>query len=453
MNVMENKQENKMGYAPIGKLLITMSLPTIFSMLINSLYNVVDGIFVAKIGEKALTAVSLALPLQFLIISFSVGTGIGINSLMSRKLGEKSYDEVNDVATHGFFLIALNYLLFLIIGLFFTKPFFRIFTSDPEVFKQGVEYTSIVLLLSFGSITSITCEKIIQATGNMTYPMLFQLIGAIINIILDPIFIFGKFGFPVMGVKGAALATVAGQIISMIYAVIIINTKDFGFKLKLKGFRFEKDVLKQIYAVGLPSIVMQSISSFLTIALNTILIKFSDAAVSVFGVYSKLQSFVFMPIFGLNQGLMPLFGYNFGARNKKRLMDTLKMGMGIACSIMLVGTIGFWLFTDDLLLMFSATDIMLEVGIPALRIISSCFVLAGVGIISSTLFQAVGYGKLSLLISLIRQVIIILPLAYLGAKFFGVTAVWYAFPFAEGIAMIISVIMVIRIYETKIKNL
>ena len=450
---MEEKKENKMGTAPIGKLLVTMSLPTIFSMLINSLYNVVDGIFVAKIGEKALTAVSLALPLQFLIISFSVGTGIGINSLMSRKLGEKSYDEVNDAATHGFFLIAVNYLLFFILGLLFIKPFFGMFTDDAEVFRQGVEYTSIVLLLSFGSITSITCEKIIQATGNMNYPMLFQLIGAVINIILDPILIFGKLGFPAMGVKGAAIATVAGQIISMIYALFIINTKDFGFKLKLKNFRFKKEILKQIYAVGLPSIVMQSISSFLTIALNSILIKFSDAAVAVFGIYSKLQSFVFMPIFGLNQGLMPLFGYNFGAKNKKRLMDTLKIGMGIAVSIMFVGTLGFWIFTEELLGMFSATDIMIEVGVPALRVISSCFVLAGVGIISSTLFQAVGYGNLSLFVSLIRQVIIILPLAYFGAKFFGVNAVWYAFPIAEGIAMIISVIMVIKIYEKRIKNM
>ncbi len=446
-------QENKMGTEPIGKLLLKMSLPTIFSMLINSLYNVVDGIFVAKIGEKALTAVSLALPLQFLIISFSVGTGIGVNSLISRKLGEKDQEGVDSAATHGFFLGIVNYLIFFLLGMFFTKPFFKMFTSDPEVFKYGVDYTSIVLLFSFGVIMSISCEKTIQGTGNMNYPMVFQLIGAVANLILDPILIFGMFGIPAMGVKGAAIATVMGQIMSMIYAIFIITTKNFGFHLNLKNFRFKKDTVKQIYQVGLPSIVMQSISSFLTIALNSILIAFSDTAVSVYGIYSKLQSFVFMPIFGLNQGLMPLFGYNFGAGNKKRLIDTLKMGMGIACMIMLVGTAGFWIFADKLLLMFSATEEMLVVGIPALRIISSCFVLAGVGIISATLFQALGNGSMSLFVSLIRQLILILPLAYFGAKMFGVSAVWYAFPISEGVAMVISLLMVAKIYKTKIKSI
>ena len=450
---MAEQQENKMGTAPIGKLLLTMSLPTIFSMLINSLYNVVDGIFVAKIGEKALTAVSLALPLQFLIISFSVGTGIGVNSLISRKLGEKDYEGVDSAANHGFFLAIINYAIFLILGVFFTKPFFNMFTADPDVFKYGVDYTSIVLIMSFGVIMSINCEKTIQGTGNMNYPMLFQLIGAIVNLILDPILIFGMFGIPAMGVKGAAIATVTGQIISMLYALFVITTKDFGFHLNFKGFRVKKETVKLIYKVGFPSIVMQSISSFLTIALNSILIKFSDTAVSVYGVYSKLQSFVFMPIFGLNQGLMPLFGYNFGARNKKRLIDTLKIGMGIACGIMLVGTAGFWLFADKLLIMFSATDEMLRVGIPALRIISSCFVLAGVGIVSSTLFQSVGNGNMSLLVSLIRQLILILPLAYIGARFFEVDAVWYAFPISEGIAMVISLIFVAKIYNTQIKNM
>ena len=448
---MADIKENKMGTAPIGKLLLSMSLPTIFSMLINSLYNVVDGIFVAKIGEKALTAVSLALPLQFLIISFSVGTGIGVNSLISRKLGEKDYDGVDSAAVHGFFLAIVNYIIFFLLGVFFTKPFFRMFTSDAEVFKYGVDYTSIVLLFSFGVIMSISCEKTIQGTGNMNYPMLFQLIGAIVNLILDPILIFGMFGLPAMGVKGAAIATVAGQIISMLYALFVITTKDFGFHLNLKGFKFKKETVKLIYQVGFPSIVMQSISSFLTIALNSILIAFSDTAVSVYGIYSKLQSFVFMPIFGLNQGLMPLFGYNFGAKNKKRLMDTLKIGLGIASGIMIVGTIGFWLFTDKLLLMFSATEEMLTVGIPALRIISSCFVLAGVGIVSSTLFQALGDGNMSLLVSLVRQLILILPLAYIGAKLFGVTAVWYAFPVSEGVAMILSLILVARVYNKKIK--
>lgn len=448
-----NKEENKMGVAPIGKLLISMSLPTIFSMLVSSLYNVVDSIFVAKIGEKALTAVSLAMPLQLLIISVSVGTGIGVNSFISRKLGEKSYDEVDKAASTGFYLSIINYIIFALFGIFFTKSFFNLFTSDPEVLSYAIDYTSIILIFSFGIFVQIGCEKTIQATGNMNYPMIFQLIGAVTNIILDPILIFGLLGFPAMGVKGAAIATVVGQILAMIYSIIIMNTKHFGFHFSIKGFKPDFNIIKRIYDVGFPSIIMQSITSFLTIALNGVLIQFSDAAVSILGIYGKLQSFIFMPVFGLNQGLMPLFGYNYGARNKKRLTDTFKIGTSIAVGIMAFGTIVFNLFAKELLLMFNASENMLILGIPALKLISMCFIFAGVSIIISTLFQAIGNGKLSLSISLLRQAFIILPVSYFGSKIWGVNAVWWSFPISEVIAMVVGVVILIKIYNMKIKDM
>lgn len=450
---MNNQEENKMGVAPIGKLLISMSLPTIFSMLISSLYNVVDSIFVARISEKALTAVTLAMPLQLLIISVAVGTGVGVNSFISRKLGEKNFDEVNKAAVNGFMLGALNYVVFALFGIFFTKMFFQMFTTDSVVLQYAIDYTKIVLIFSFGIFLSISCEKTIQGTGNMKYPMLFQLIGAVINIILDPILIFGLLGFPAMGVAGAAIATVIGQIASMIFAIWVISTKNFGFHFSLKGFKPDLLIIKKIYEVGLPSIVMQSITSFLAIALNGILMQFSETAVSVMGIYNKLQSFIFMPVFGLNQGLMPLLGYNYGAKNKQRIKDTYKIGVLIATGIMLFGMIVFNLFAKELLLMFDASPHMLEVGIPALRIISLCFVFAGIGIINSTVFQAIGDGKLSLLISILRQAVIILPVSYFGAKFFGVSAVWFAFPISEIVAVTVSVFMLIKAYNQKIRFL
>ncbi|PWL52569.1 MATE family efflux transporter [Clostridium cadaveris] len=445
-------KQNKMGTTPIFKLIVTMSLPAMFSMLIQSLYNIVDSMFVAQIGEEALTAVSLAFPIQMLIIAVAVGTGIGINSLVSRKLGERRKDEASKAATHGILLGVFSWMVFALFGVFFSKTFFSMFTTNPIVYEMGYNYLSIVTIFSFGIFVEINLEKTLQATGNMIYPMVFQLIGAVINIILDPIFIFGLFGVPAFGVKGAAIATVLGQIISMIFAMYIVFTKSHDVHISFKNFKFSGRTVKNIYSVGFPSIVMQSISSVLVIGLNSILISFSESAVSVLGVYYKLQSFVFMPVFGLTQGIMPIMGYNFGARDKNRIIDALKIGLYIALIIMMCGTALFSLIPNKLLMIFNASPEMLSIGVPALRIISICFIPAAVGILLSTLFQAVGSGMNSLIVSVLRQLVIILPSAYILSKI-GLTYVWLAFPIAEVAASIVSACMFIKLYKEQLRDL
>ncbi|GAA0680016.1 MATE family efflux transporter [Clostridium cadaveris] len=445
-------KQNKMGTTPIFKLIVTMSLPAMFSMLIQSLYNIVDSMFVAQIGEEALTAVSLAFPIQMLIIAVAVGTGIGINSLVSRKLGERRKDEASKAATHGILLGVFSWMVFALFGVFFSKTFFSMFTTNPIVYEMGYNYLSIVTIFSFGIFVEINLEKTLQATGNMIYPMVFQLIGAVINIILDPIFIFGLFGVPAFGVKGAAIATVLGQIISMIFAMYIVFTKNHDVHISFKNFKFSGRTVKNIYSVGFPSIVMQSISSVLVIGLNSILISFSESAVSVLGVYYKLQSFVFMPVFGLTQGIMPIMGYNFGARDKNRIIDALKIGLYIALIIMMCGTALFSLIPNKLLMIFNASPEMLSIGVPALRIISICFIPAAVGILLSTLFQAVGSGMNSLIVSVLRQLVIILPSAYILSKI-GLTYVWLAFPIAEVAASIVSACMFIKLYKEQLRDL
>ena len=341
---MSKPAENKMGTAPVARLILSMSLPAMFSMLVQSLYNIVDSIFVAKIGESALAAVSLAFPIQTLMIAVAVGTGVGINSLISRRLGEGDRKAADRAASHGIILGAISWAVFALLGVFFSRPFFQMFSTNGAVIQAGADYLSIVTILSLGIFVEISVEKTLQATGNMIYPMIFQLIGAVINLILDPILIFGLLGFPAMGVAGAALATVLGQIISMIYSLYIVFRKDHEVTIRLKGFRFHARTVKDIYTVGAPSILMQSIGSVLNIGLNAILAGFSEAAVSVLGVYYKLQSFVFMPVFGLNQGVMPIMGYNYGARNRKRVLDALKWGCIIALCIMAVGCVLFMAF-------------------------------------------------------------------------------------------------------------
>ena len=363
---MSQHPQNKMGTMPVGKLLISMSLPAMFSMLIQALYNVVDSIYVAQIGEEALTAVSLAFPVQNFLIAVSVGTCIGLNSLISRRLGERREHEASLAATHGVLIALVEWVGFLIFGLFFCRIFFQAFTDNPTVIQMGIDYTSIVTIFSFGCFVEITLEKTLQATGNMIYPMLFQLTGAITNIILDPIFIFGWFGLPAMGVKGAAIATVGGQILSMFFAIYIIVRKEHAVQIHFKGFRFSGQIVKDIFAVGFPSIIMQSISSVMIMVLNNILIVFSQAAVAVLGVYFKLQSFIFMPVFGLGHGSMPIMGYNFGARNKKRLVHTLKLSSTISLCIMIVGLLIFQFGAKYLLMMFNASEEMMEIGVSAL---------------------------------------------------------------------------------------
>lgn len=445
-------RENKMGSAPILKLIISMSLPAMFSMLVQSLYNIVDSAFVAQLGEGALTAVSLAFPIQMLIVSVAVGTGIGLNSLVSRRLGEKNQVEANSAATHGILLGLFSGIVVAILGILFTRFFFECFTDNKTIIDMGYSYIIVITTMSFGSFIQINLEKTLQATGNMIYPMIFQLTGAITNIILDPIMIFGLFGFPKLGVLGASIATVTGQIFAMLLSLYVVFKKSHAVHITFKGFKLSSKTIKNIYAVGFPSMVMQSIGSVLIVGLNSILITFSDAAVSVLGIYYKLQSFIFMPVFGLTQGVMPIMGYNFGAKNKHRLLSALKIGSVIAILIMLFGTILFVSIPDKLLMIFNASEQMLEIGVKALRTISLCFVPAAIGIMFSTLFQAVGQGHKSLYISILRQLVIILPVAYLLSKI-GLYYVWYSFPIAEVFSLVVSIIFLLMLYKKTIKTL
>ncbi len=453
---MEQHHENKMGTAPILKLVFSMSLPAMFSMLVQALYNIVDSIFVSRLGVNALAAVSLAFPIQTLLIAVAVGTGVGVNSLISRRLGEKDMDAADKAATHGLLLGVFSWAPFLIFGLFFCPMYMNAFSKTAEVVSMGTSYLAIVCTLSVGSIVEIMVEKTLQATGNMVYPMLFQLSGAITNIILDPIFIFGYFGVPAMGVAGAAIATVIGQFVSLIFSLIILFTKTHQVKIAFKGFRFNGKTIKDIYAVGFPSIIMQAIGSVMNMGMNGILATFSDTAVAVLGAYYKLQSFVFMPVFGLNQGLMPILGYNYGARNRHRFTSTMKVGSMIALVIMALGTVLFWVAPVQLLDIFkeagqaNADPELLRIGVPALRIISLCFLPAALGIVFSTAFQATGMGVRSLIISLLRQLILILPVAYLLSLTGEVTNVWYAFPIAEAVSLVVSIVLYLNLYKKHI---
>lgn len=448
---MEQVQQNKMGTAPMFKLILSMSLPAMFSMLIQSLYNVVDSYFVAKISENAFTAVSIAAPAQLLMVSVGVGTGVGINSLVSRRLGEGKQHEADLAATHGVLLGLFNWLVFALLGLFVADPFFAAMTDNAEIHQFGVEYLAIVMIASIGVFLQMNLEKTLQATGNMIYPMISQLTGAILNIVLDPIFIFGYFGMPKMGIAGAAIATVVGQIVAACFVLYVSLFKKHRVTISFRNFQFRWKTVKDIYAVGFPSMIMQAIGSVLVAGLNVILIRFSETAVAVYGAYFKLQSFVFMPVFGLNQGVMPIMGYNYGAQNRRRLIKALKIGCLFALCIMCLGAVLFWVFPKQLLLIFEASPQMLEIGVPALRIISLCFPMAALGILFSTLFQATGMGGKSLFISLLRQLICILPVAYLLAQVGGLHAVWYAFPIAETVSLVASVLIFWQLYQKKLQ--
>ena len=378
-------QENKMGTMPIDKLIISMSLPIMISMLVQALYNIVDSIFVAQISENALTAVSMAFPIQNLMIAVGVGTAVGVNALLARSLGERDFDKVNKIAENAVFLVLLSYLLFLIIGLFFAEPFFRSQTDIEEIVLYGKQYLTVCCCLSFGCFTQLMFERMLQATGKTVYTMITQTTGAVINIILDPILIFGLFGFPKMGITGAAAATVIGQMIAAVLAVFINQTRNKEIQLSLKGFHPDGTIIGQIYAIGVPSIVMQAIGSVMNYGMNRILISFSSTATAVFGVYFKLQSFVFMPAFGLNNGVIPVMAYNYGAGSRERVVKTLRHTVTYAVCIMAVGLLIFQLFPTQLLKMFSASDTMLSLGVPALRIISLSFILAGFGISCSSI--------------------------------------------------------------------
>ncbi|MCI7807219.1 MAG: MATE family efflux transporter [Spirochaetales bacterium] len=442
------QKTNIMQSETIPRLLFKMSFPMMLSMLIQALYNVVDSIFVAMVSETALTAVSLAFPLQNLLIAAAVGTGVGVNSLLSRRLGEGRTEEANAVASSALFLALALSVIFIAIGLFLAKPFLALFTDSSELLELSASYSRICLIISFGCMFSITIEKLIQATGNSVQPMTMQLTGAIMNIVLDPVFIF-FFG---LGVNGAAIATVLGQIGSMVLAFIFLKKNSY-ITIRLKDIRPKAKIIGEIYQVGLPTIIMNSIGTVMVSVINAILIGFSATAVSVFGVYFKLQSFVFMPVFGLNNGIIPILGFNYGARNRKRMTATMKLGLLVALTIMILGTLLFQLFPSELLSLFSASEEMYAIGIPALRIISLCFIPAAISIILISSFQATGLGLASMMVSIIRQLLVLCPAAFILSRLFGINGVWASFALAECFGLTFSVIFFIHVYKTRIRNL
>ena len=447
------RQENKMGVMPIPKLLISMSLPMIMSMLVQALYNVVDSMFVAQLNENALTAVSLAFPIQNLMIAVAAGTGVGINALLSKSLGEKKFETANTIAKNGILLGILSSLVFAILGLLGSRLFFEIQTKDAQIIEYGTQYMSVITIVSFGIFLQITFERLLQSTGKTIFNMITQGMGAIINIILDPILIFGWFGLPAMGVTGAAVATVIGQIFAALLGLFFNYKFNKEIHVSFKGFKPCKETIGNIYKIGVPSIIMQSIGSLTTFGINNILLMFSSTAATVFGVYFKLQSFVFMPVFGLTNGMIPIVAYNYGAQNKKRIYQTIKLSAIIAVGIMLVGVVIFQTFPKTLLGLFEASEHMLEIGVPALRTISLSFVFAGFCIVSSCVFQALGNGVYSMLLSIARQIVIILPVAFTFAKLFGLNMVWFAYPIAEVVSVIMCIFMLKHIIKTKVKPL
>ena len=446
--------ENKMGIMPIPKLLYSMSIPMMLSMLVQSLYNIIDSMFVARLCEEALTAVSLAFPIQMLMIAVSGGTGVGINALLSRSLGERDFEGANRAAKNGLFLSIVSFCVFMILGIVGSGFFYRIQIDDPVIIKYGTQYLSIIMICSAGIFLQITLERLLQSTGKTIYNMITQGLGAIINIILDPIMIFGLFGFPRLEVAGAALATVTGQFIAVIISFYFNIKKNTEVSISLRGFRPHKMTIANIYKVGIPSIIMQSIGSVMTFGMNKILLMFSSTAAAVFGVYFKLQSFIFMPVFGLNNGLIPIVAFNYGARSRKRIVETIKLSIFTALGIMFVGLVLFQTCSGFFLkYLFSASEEMLAIGVPALRIISLSFLFAGICIVIGSVFQAMGNGVYSLIVSATRQLVFILPLAYIFAKFFGLSMVWWSMAIAEIASVTLSIILFKKIYQERIAPL
>lgn len=462
MNNSQALQKNKMGTEPIMSLIVKMSLPAMFSMLIQALYNVVDSVFLGYYGEgsEALTAVSLAYPLQLLLIAFVVGTGVGINSLIARRLGEGDVKNAQNVAMTGIILGVATWVIFALLGIFASRPFitFMAGSENTQIIDYGVEYIFIVLVFSLGIFIQVMIEKSIQATGNMIIPMASHLMGAVTNIVLDPIFIFGLGPIPSMGVKGAAIATVLGQWLAMLILVVTVCVKKFAIKFSFKGYKLSMKTIKEIYSVGLSGIVMQSIGAVLLSAINIIInlspspADVNTAAQTVYGLYFKIQSFIFMPVFGLNQGISPIMSFNYGAKCKERLLKTLKIGLIIAFGIMLLGTILFQTIPGQILSLFDVDEQILSIGNKALRTISICFLPASVGVIFTALFQAVGKGMRSLLMSVLRQLVLIIPLAFVLSKI-SIDAMWFAFPISEFAAMAVAIILFIDLNKKDFSKL
>lgn len=447
--------ENKMGTMPVGKLLFNMSLPMMVSMLVQALYNIVDSIFVAKLSENALTAVSLAFPLQTLLIAVATGTGVGMNALLSKSLGEHDFKKANKIADNGIFLYVLSYIVFLILGFTVVKPFYasQIGSADVEIMELGIDYLSTVMILSFGLFGQIFFERLLTSTGRTIFSMTSQLCGAITNIILDPILIFGLLGAPKMGVTGAALATVIGQCVAGIIACVCNHKFNHEVSLNIKGFRPDWTLIGHIYAIGIPSIIMQSIGSVMTYCMNRILIEFSSTATAVFGVYFKLQSFFFMPVFGLNNGITPIIAYNYGAKQRKRMLKTIKLSLIVAFCLTFIGYLSFEAIPQVLLDMFNASEDMLTIGVPALRIIGIHYLIAWFCIVIGTVFQALGKAVFSMIVSIMRQLVVLIPAAYILAKLGGLHAVWWSFPIAEVISLLVTLFFFNKIYREIISKL
>ena len=447
-------QENKMGVMPVGRLLVNMSVPMMASMLVMALYNIVDSMFVARVSENALTALSMAFPVQNLMVALAAGLGVGLNAVLSRALGAKDERSVSKAASNGLFLMLLCAAAFMLLGATCSRLYFEAQTDIAEIVEGGVMYTGIVTVGCLGLFMQILFERLLQSTGRTVLTMYSQLVGTVINIVLDPILIFGLLGMPRMGVAGAALATILGQWISAAVGLTMCLRKNPEVKLTLKRFRPEGAMLRRILSIGVPSVIMQSIGSVMTFLMNQILIAFSSTAVAVFGVYFKLQSFVFMPILGMNNGTVPIVAYNYGARRPDRMTKAIRYSVTAAIVIMVCGTVLFHTATRQLLGIFDASEDMLRIGVPALRIISLSFPVAGFCIGVGTVFQALGYSVYSMIVSLVRQLFVLIPCAYVIGRVTGdVTDVWYAFVIAEVFSLALSSFFFRRVYKNVIKPL
>jgi putative MATE family efflux protein len=448
MDTREKLTKNIMGTKPIVPLLLSMSIPPMISMLIQSLYNIVDSIFVAKLGEDAITAISIAYPLQNLVLAVAVGLGVGINACMAMNMGAKNQEAVNLTATNGLVLTAVHSILFVLIGIFLTKPYLQLYTNNEQVLKWSMDYSKIVICFAFGGLFHINIEKMFQSFGNMLIPMLLQGVGAIINIILDPILIYGAFGLPELGVKGAAIATVIGQMSACVLAIILFVKKNKTVTININVYKMNKDIIRKIYSIGIPSGIMMALPSILVSAINGILGNISQTAVAVFGLYYKIQSFVYMPSNGIVQGMRPIVSYNYGAKSYDRLKSIVKISLLAVMIIMGMGTVLFISVPEWILHMFSATDEMNHMGINAFRIISVGFIVSSIGFIFSGVFEAMGKGRESLIISMLRQIIIVLPLSYLLGNLMGIEGVWLAFPIAEIIASLVAVVFMKKTFRS-----
>ncbi len=442
--------QNKMATTPVGRLLMTMSLPLMLSMIMEALYNVVDSLFISHVSENALTALSLAFPIQLLVVAASVGTGVGINAALSRLLGEKNQRGVDRVASNGIFLAIFTYMVFLIFGLFFTRTYFSSQTADPDICAQGTAYLSVCMVFSFGSVGQITFQRLLQSTGRTTLSMVSQLVGAAINIVLDPILIFGLCGFRAMGTTGAAAATVIGQIVAMVIAIAFNVTRNKEIRFSFRGFRPHGKTIAEIYRVGAPAIVMQALNSLMAFGVNLILISLSSTAVAAFGVYIKVQNFVFMPAFGVNNGVIAIAAFNYGRRDKARIDRTIRFGMLYAAIIMLIGTVLFQFLAAPILTLFDASADLMGFGVQAMRIISLSYLFVAFTLIAQGVYQALGNGSYSLIITLMRVVVLLLPVLWIFARVSGLQHIWWAFLIAEAGSAVVGAFLLAHIYRQRV---